>query len=183
MYATSGLAATASHSPDSHSVYTPLRSPACALTATQTEGDQSLQHCPGIGGYSLDVLDDDSRMSVTVVTSAGEQRPLDLWDTVTPQFSRLGPHAEWRVQSAAGRIDPTALILTLRARKDADSQSEIVLLVVAKILPSEICVVASVPRGSGATATARKIADAAAGMPCLAHTQQMQGGSGDTDGL
>jgi hypothetical protein len=62
--------------------------------ATQTEGDQSVQHCPGLGGYSLDVLDDDSRMSVTVVTSAGEQRPLDLWDTVTPQFSRLGPHAE-----------------------------------------------------------------------------------------
>src|SRR5688572_21353487 len=69
------------------SLYSDLGSSTCKTTQVDEETGSSVQNCPGIAGYKLQVLDDDSRQSITVVAPDRKEYPLDLWDVVTRSFS------------------------------------------------------------------------------------------------
>src|SRR5437870_3688426 len=79
------------------SVYTNLSGKNCRSIKTVAETGSSVEKCSGVANYSLLVLDDDNRMSLTLVSPDRKEHPLDLWTIVTTSFSTLGEKAEWRV--------------------------------------------------------------------------------------
>jgi hypothetical protein len=149
------------------SVRTSLRSDDCALVSVDEESASSEQRCPGTAGYTLLALDGDARMSITVRDPAGREHPLDYWTTITGGFSSLGDEAEWRVRGEGASAVPVALIVPLNANEHPDDYERVTRYrVVAKITPTEACVTHRLP-GDTPDAEVRRLADAAAGAPCL----------------
>lgn len=97
------------------SIYTALDGKNCRPVKSVAETGASVQRCSGVGNYSLLVLDDDSRMSLTIVSPVQKEYPLDLWTVVTKSFSTLGDRAEWRVVQMNGKTTPVALIVRVNA--------------------------------------------------------------------
>ncbi len=159
-FAASPSRAASAKSPTS--VFSDLAEDKCQTLVSGEEGAYSQQRCPGVAGYRLQVLDDDSGMSVTVEDPAGKEHSLELWSTVSTGFSSLGRKAEWRISPSG---DPIALIVRFDA-SDAEGKKTS-FLVVAKISDEGICVVQAVPPGKDANEKARTIADQAARMTCL----------------
>jgi hypothetical protein len=157
------LAATAvpRREPKLASKYSPLDGPKSAKPRpTATDGGAAVRRCPGIGSYGLDVLVDDDRMSITVVTPERQEKPLDYWDVVTGKFSHLGAQAEWLL------LDKTPVALIVRVVEGGESKAAY--LAVAKLTPSDVCVVASVRADKkGANDIARAAGEKAAAAPCL----------------
>lgn len=149
----------------SDSMYTDLTEDRCETVKVDEETGSSEQRCPGTAGYDLVVLDDDSRVSVTVVTPDGKEHPLDYWTVVTHAFSSLGEKAEWRVVQKEGRTVPVSLIVRVRSVDPATSRP-LSFLAVAKITPESICVTDVIPSSPTANEEARRAADSAAGRPC-----------------
>lgn len=150
------------------SIYTDLSAAKCKTTKVDKETSSSVQKCAGVAGYSLLVLDDDARQSVTVVTPNGKQHELDYWNVVTGAFSSLGDKAEWRMVNKGGKMVPIALIIRVYANENPDSPNQRTsYLAVAKITPEQICVTAKIKAATNANAEARRAADASAGKPCL----------------
>lgn len=147
------------------SLYTSLSERDCKLISVEEEGANSAQLCPGANGFSVLILDSDSRQSVTLVSADGRKYPLRFWDVITHSFSSLGPKAEWRVRGAPGH--PIALIVRVNANEDPYTATVTSYLAVAKITPSEVCVVARIHPSADANTKARRAADEATYAPCL----------------
>jgi hypothetical protein len=150
------------------SLYSDLGSSKCKTTQVDKETGSSVQNCPGIAGYKLQVLDDDSRQSITVVTPDRKEYPLDLWDVVTRSFSSVGNKAEWRVATSRNKISPVALIVRVQASEESGNPRRVTsYLAVAKITPDAICVTHKIPPGAKANEEARRVADGSQSAPCL----------------
>lgn len=150
------------------SVRTTLREEDCTTVSVDEEGGGSTQRCPGTAGHSLLVLDGDARISITLVAPDGSERPLDYWTTVTGGFSSVGEQAEWRVRGSGASAAPVALIVLLKASEHDDATGEmrpVSYRVIAKITPTETCVVHRLP-GETPDAEVRRLADASAAAPC-----------------
>lgn len=127
-----------------------------------------MQSCPGIAGYRLLVLDDDSRQSVTVVDPTRKKHELNLWDVITGAFSSVGEKAEWRVVKKGRRAVPFALIIRVVANENVENPTDKrSYLSVTKISSDSICVTHKINPGPNANEAARKAADEAAITPCL----------------
>jgi hypothetical protein len=152
------------------SVYTDLSGGKCKVVKTgdaQAGENYSVSRCPGVAGFGLLVLDDDSRQSVTVVRPDGTEHPLDLWHTVSGAFSSVGQRAEWRVRRQGGRDEPVSLIVRFNYSAGPDTPDRnISSLVVAKIIRDAICVTDVIPPGTDANERARRAADSSAAKPC-----------------
>jgi len=147
------------------SIYTELSGESCKAVEPEEEYGSAHLLCPGVGGFQLAVLDDDDRMSIDILTPAGEERSLNYWSVVTQGFSTLGQKAEWRIDRGG---QPLALIVRVNASEDpADSSKITSYLSVAKITSSEICVTARIEPAAQANKRAREAADRAAHEPCL----------------
>lgn len=144
------------------SAQSPLAGAGCTLVEYDHEVGSSTQLCEAVGGYTLLVLDDDARMSVTVVAPDGRRQPLELWHVVTRAFSHLGDRAEWWLRDGV----PIALIVPVIVTEGPDEERTV--LAVARIVASGACVVARVPDGPTAAVEARAAADKAQAAPCVA---------------
>lgn len=153
------------------SVYTDIQEHRCKLLSVQVEGANSVQSCPGVGGYRLLVVNSDSRMSVTVIDPTGHKMPLDFWTVVTKGFSSLGPRAEWRIARVGKSVVPVALIVRVNVSGETVTVTATSYLVVTKISGEQSCVVARIPSAATSNADARKAADAAAAMSCLTQVE------------
>jgi len=150
------------------SVYSDLSSSKCKTIEVDKETGSSTQRCPGIAGYKLLVLDDDSRQSITVVAPGGKNHPLDFWQVVTYAFSSVGSKAEWRVARSKGKVSPVALIVRVNASEDGANPNRLTsYLAVVKVTPEKICVTHKIPPGAKANETARRAADTAQTAACL----------------
>jgi hypothetical protein len=139
------------------------------------ETGSTVSSCPGVAGYALQVLDDDSRQSVTIITPDKREFPLNYWHVVTPYFSQLGDKAEWRVIQKDGKPEPIAIIVRVNAQEQKDIDAQVInrsYLAVAKITPPEICVTDRIPPGAAANQEARMAADNAAKKACLREVEQ-----------
>lgn len=146
------------------SAYTTLDPRQCRTLSKHPETGGTVQRCPGVGGYALQVLDDDARMSVDVVAPGGRVHRLQYWSVVTHNFSSLGPRAEWRLRG--GR--PFALIVRVNANEDSARPDRVTsYLAVARISPRGSCVTERIAPAPDANERARRAADRAAGRPCL----------------
>lgn len=150
------------------SVYTNVGEKSCKTIKADSSGAGSyVGICGGVGGYKLQVEEDDLRQNIQVITPAGEKHSLDLWTVVGSSFSSLGEKAEWRVRTQRGKVVPVALIVRYSLSSPDDSTKTTSYLAVAKITSSKICVTDKIAPGAGANAAARAAADASANKPCL----------------
>ncbi len=150
------------------SVATPLAEAGCTTVRTDPETGGSTQACPGVGGYTVLVLDDDARMSITLRAPGGAEHPLELWSTVTSAFSSLGDSLEWRVRGAGEGAVPYALVVEVRASESPEDPERVtVLRAVAKVGPGGSCVTHRLDAAATRDQVLRA-ADAAPGRPCLA---------------
>lgn len=125
--------------------------------------------CPGVPGYALIVRRVDAgRASIDVVDSARRVFPLDYHEFVTRHMSTLADTAEWRVETTDGKRRPIALIVRVQAREDDDDPAKVThtYLAVAKVTPTEVCVVGRIPEAARPEAEVRRAADSARARPC-----------------
>ena len=147
------------------SVYTDLSGANCNLVKESKETGATTHQCKGIEGWSLLVLYDDQRMSITAVDPGGQEHPLNYWGVITRAFSSLGAKAEWRVPDAGpDRGKPAALIVRVNSSEQGKSVSY---LAVSRLRGSSVCTTDRIPPASDANERARRAADAASGAPCL----------------
>ena len=146
--------------------YTSLEATDCRVLQVDGETGDSTAACGGVGGYRLQVLDADARMSVDVVTPQGRRHPLGLPSLVGGGgFSSLGPRAEWRLGPDGST--PQALIVRYLVQESEQAQRNTSYLVVARLAGGEVCAVGRVAPGPDQNERARRLADRAAGSPCL----------------
>ena len=149
------------------SIYTDLAEKSCKTLTVNEETQSSREVCPGVGGYKLEVLEDDLRQTIDVVAPNGKKSSLDLQSNVSSAFSSLGAKAEWRVKRKGAKVTPFALIVRFNASEDPeDSTKKTSYLVVVKISPKGSCVTDVVNPSPDANAQAQRLADAAANKPC-----------------
>jgi hypothetical protein len=163
-----GACSGASAGTGMESVYTKLEGKSCKKTIDdKTTGAYTL-NCPGTARFALQVLDDDERSSLNIVSPDKKVFELNYWEVVTHGFSTLGKKAEWRVASIDGKKVPAALIVRVNSvdQSDVEHPKQVPLLAVAQIRKSEACVVKTIGASASANAEARAIADGPE-LPCL----------------
>lgn len=128
------------------SVYTDISDKACVKHIDDESTGAFTMTCPGIHGFRLQVLYDDERSSVSIVTPDKRVIPLNYWDAVTRGFSTLGTRVEWRVGYAGGKATPVAIIVRVNAidQSDLEHPKRLPLLAVAKISGDAACVTRAV---------------------------------------
>ncbi len=150
------------------SVYTSLAESACKVVDIDEEEARGISRCPGVGGYSLLVIEHDGRMSLTVVAPDASEHPLDFFPTVTEHFSTLGNTVEWRISSDGAKLVPRALIARVNAEeRQPESAKATSYLVVSKVTPQTTCVTDRIAPGPKANERARLAADIAGTRACL----------------
>jgi hypothetical protein len=155
------------------SVYTDISGSRCRTISVNRESGATVQSCPGVAGYKLEVEDDDARMSISVVAPGGKKSELSYWQVITSAFSSLGNKAEWRVARLNGKTTPVALIVRVNASEDpSNPQKTTSYLAVAKITAAKTCVTDKIGPSATANEEARRAADTAATRPCLEDTSQ-----------
>jgi hypothetical protein len=160
------LSTTASGAP------APISAPGSSFTATDGRGCRLLSEdeetgdrttrCPGVGGFSVLILESDDRASITLINPAGRELPLDFWGVAVPSFSTLGSQIEWRRITSRGKQVPIGMIVQLDTvdQTDAANPKPISFFLAAKITENSACVTAKIPlQEPGAYALARTSAD------------------------
>ena len=146
------------------SVYTNLGDKSCKTLESDASGAGSYRgRCPGIGGYKLDLLEDDIRQTINVIAPNKKVFELNYWYYLSG-FSAVGPKAEWRMKGK----NPVALIVRFNVAGAEDSSKSTSYLMVAKITKGEVCVTDVVDPSKTQNAEAQKLADSAAAKPCKA---------------
>ncbi len=144
------------------SVYTSTKTSACRTIKQSSEGaGYYVGECPGTGGFKAQVLEDDIRQSINIITPAKKKFELDFWGFYSG-FSSVGEKIEWRVKGTV----PVALISRFNVADAEDSSKNTSYLIVSKISKTMSCVTDIVEPGAGQNETARKLADEATGKPC-----------------
>jgi hypothetical protein len=151
------------------SVYTPLDAKHCrTIKSPNADEDDLLGRCRGVAGYALLLSEGDLRQNLIVITPAGKEHSLELWDVISSGFSTVGPRVEWRMARQNGKLSPVGLIIRYSANEDPDHPNKLMsYLAVAKITPNEICVTDKISPSANANTDARGAADSAATKPCL----------------
>ncbi len=152
-----GLAAA-----QNQSVYTSTKTAACKTIKQSSSGaGYYVGACKGVGGYKLQLLEDDIRQSLNVITSAGKKQELDFWGLFT-SFSAIGEKVEWRTK---GRV-PVALIARYSVADPEGVKKDISYLLVSKIGKTQSCVTDVVNPGPNQNVEARVLADKASAKAC-----------------
>lgn len=155
--------AATSHGAALTTAYTPTVGKTCVSVSSNRETGDTVERCPGIGGYSLLVQNSDDRVSLSIITPQKTTLPLNFWDVVTPAFSTLGPKVEWKLETIKGKTQPAAIIVRVHTvdQTDVAAPRPLSFLVVAKIESDMACVTAKIPAGqANANLTARAAASA-----------------------
>lgn len=144
------------------SVYTGLTDKDCKASSVPVEDGYS-GLCPGIAGYTLELVEGDLRQTVNVITPDKKKHELELWSNVSSGFSSLGAKAEWRIQGKR----PVALIMRFNASENSEDSSKITsYLIVVKISRADVCIVDILKPSKTQNIDARKLADTPAKRVC-----------------
>jgi hypothetical protein len=152
----------------SDSIYTSLLEEDCKLIERDEETSSASWICPGVGGYQLNLLTADARVSLTVIAPDQHKYPLDFNTLAGGRFSATGSKAEWRVEKKGNQTNPKALIVRLNVFESVEHpDKETSYLTVTKINGAQVCVTDKIPPGSRQNEKARIQADSATDRPCL----------------
>jgi hypothetical protein len=134
------------------------------LEAKPEEAGYSSSACPGVGGYSLRLIDADARQNLFVTPPGGSETSLALSEAAGSGFSRLGQRIEWRGTQAAGRFIPSAMIVRYFV-VEAEGGAEVSYLLAINLGEGGPCVAAVVAPGPDQNEQAQAAVDGA--MRCL----------------
>ena len=149
------------------SVYTDLTEKQCKTLAVNEAEQSSRQSCAGVGGYKLEVVENDLRQTVDVVAPNGKKSPLDFQSNISALFSSVGQKAEWRTRKTGASVTPYALIVRFSVSENPDDATKKTsYLVVAKVAPTGSCITDVVGPSPTANADAQGLADEATNKPC-----------------
>ncbi len=144
------------------SLYTGSTAKDCKASKAPVE-DGYIGLCPGVAGYTLELLEDDLRQTVNIIAPNKKKYELELWSNVSNGFSSLGTKAEWRMKGKT----PIALIVRFNASENSEDSSRITsYLVVVKISKTDICIVDILKPTKTQNSDARKLADTPAKRVC-----------------
>lgn len=153
---------TATSFAQNKSVYTSTKTSACRTIKQSSAGAvYYVGECTGVGGYKIQVLEDDIRQSINVITPAKKKFELDFWG-LFPSFSAIGEKIEWRTKGGL----PVALITRYSVADPEGVKKDTSYLLVSKIGKTQSCVTDIVKPGPNQNAYARVLADAASTKPC-----------------
>jgi hypothetical protein len=141
------------------SIYTPISNEKCETKTTSPAS--GYLNCPGIGGYNLQVLDDDARMSINVIAPDKKVFELDFWGHFR-NFSSVGEKAEWRMKGKT----PIALIIRYNVSDKGDNGETSSYLIVSKITKTQACITDIVKPSKSQNLTAQKLADSSFKKSC-----------------
>jgi len=137
------------------SLYTGLITKDCKASGLAVEDGYS-GVCPGVAGYTLELIEGDLRQTVNVISPDKKKHELELWSNVSTGFSSMGEKAEWRMK---GKV-PVALIVRYNASESPEDASKITsYLVVVKISKRDVCIVDILKPSKTQNVDARKLAD------------------------
>lgn len=160
--------ATPIYTQTNSSAYTELGRKFCkTLLLRDAELVEYKGRCPGLGGYQLLVNQEDSSFDLAVLTPTGTETSLNLWDPVRHTSSSLGPKAEWRLKTEAGKSTPIGLIVRYNFEEKESPTRKASFLIVIKLTEKEICVTDKINQGPNANEEARRRADLSANKACL----------------
>jgi hypothetical protein len=144
------------------SVYTSTNTKDCrTIVSSSKEGGSYEGACPGVGGYTLHVIEGDLRQTLNVITPAKKKFELNLW-TIFSGFSSVGDKVEWRVAKGV----PIALIARYIVADASNSSKNTSYLMISKIGGKISCVTDVVEPGPKQNEKARLLADKAAKKAC-----------------
>lgn len=152
--------------------YSELSGAQCNQTIIEEVTGSTADKCPAPNGYYLNVLYDDNRMSIDVITPDDRNFPLNYWDIISDGFSNITGQAEWRMAPNNGNSIPVALItqFDVTDNSNIDEPRKDIYYVISKITPNEICITNKVTvsnQDDDAHNQAIKLADNAISQPCL----------------
>jgi len=146
------------------SSYTSVKEKDCTTLETHEAG--SVQSCPKFGDIKVKVIEGDLRQSITLNRN-GTDYPLNFWETVSANWSELGPKIEWRYKTGKSG-NPVGIIVRLNVSENPEKpQKKTSYLVVSKITTDNICVVGKVSPQAKQNQKARTMAEQSADMSCL----------------
>ncbi len=146
------------------SSYTSIKADDCRMLESHELG--GMHSCPAFMGIKVKVFEDDLRQTIDFVRK-GKEYPLELGRTISPAFSSLGSKIEWRYLKGKKK-ELKGIIVRFNVSEDAENAAkETSYLVVAKVNPTTICVVAKVAPQKKQNQKARDILEASGNMPCL----------------
>lgn len=150
------------------SIYTDLSESKCKTTNLNEEEQWSVQECPGIEGYKLEITEGDLRQTINVLAPSGGKYELDFQRNVSLGFSAFGEKAEWRVKKVDGKTQPIALITRFNVNDNPEKpEKPTSYLVVTKFDGEFVCITDVVKPIKNANEKARELADVAPTKPCL----------------
>ncbi|MGH8105962.1 MAG: hypothetical protein ACREO2_06570 [Arenimonas sp.] len=144
------------------SVYTGVGEKDCkTLDPADEEGYSGI--CPGVAGYTLELLEGDLRQTINVIAPDKKKFELELWSNVSSGFSHVGTKVEWRMK---GKV-PVALIMRYNASENPEDSSKLTsYLVVVKLSKTDVCIVDILKPSKTQNIDARKLADNPAKRVC-----------------
>lgn len=151
------------------SMYTSLSGNTCSEFVDDEATGASTLECSGIHDFRLQVLMDDERSSINVVTPHKQVLPLHYRDVVTRGFSTVGKKAEWRVSKEGRKIIPVALIVRVDTldQSNPGPPKRVPMLAIARISDETACVTRIIGADTrNARQQARRFADNEH-LPCL----------------
>lgn len=144
------------------SVYTSTKTKSCRTVKQSSQGaGYYVGECAGVGGYKIQLLEDDIRQTINVITPARKKFELNFWAYFS-RFSAVGEKVEWRTKKGV----PVALIARFNVSQSDENNENDSYLMVSKIGKSASCVTDIVKPGPKQNETARELADAASAKPC-----------------
>lgn len=148
------------------SIYTSTKANACKPTPESEDGSYR-GICPGVGGFSLELMEGDLRQSINVIAPNKKKHELNLWSVVSSGFSSIGEKIEWRVTRSGKTLTPKAMILRFNASENPEDSSKITsYLVVVAVTKTYACVTEVIPPSANQNVKAREAADSKVVAPC-----------------
>lgn len=127
------------------------------IEKNEEEGGYYRHHCPGVGGFSYELVESDLRQSLVIIAPGGRRDDVSLTSaTGSGGFSTIGETFDWRGLAGA---PPRSLTVRFRVNEDPEAivPARSYLVVIGLAAPA--CPIGVVPPGPGQNDTARAIAD------------------------
>lgn len=147
-------------------VWTDL-SPAKCNRVTRLQNNQ-FRACPPVAGYQLLYGGDETSPQLIIVTPNRKRHVIYYWDLTAGNFINLEKGVSWELaRSRAGKITPLALMLKANIKQGEFTRFQNPYTIVAKLTPTEVCVVGRVPTNSTSSADIAGVSNSAPDKTCV----------------
>jgi hypothetical protein len=104
--------------------------------------------CPPVAGYQLLYGGNEATPEIIIVSPNRKRHIIHYWDLAAGNFKSLEKKLSWQVaRKRTGTVTPMALILQAKTNQDEFTRFPGEYTIIAKLTPTEVCVIGRVPTG------------------------------------